>query len=134
MIALLGGEVQLMVVPPLIAMPHVKTEKLRALGYSGARRLEAMPNLPAIGEAGLPGFQQDTGWHAWFAPAKTHPKIILKIYSAIQKSLQSPNLREYFLAAGYQPAADPPAVFQKNIQTDIKRWGELVRLAKIRPE
>jgi tripartite-type tricarboxylate transporter receptor subunit TctC len=134
MIALLGGEAQVMVVPPLIAMPHVKAERLRALGYSGAKRLEAMPNLPTIGEAGLPGFQQDTGWHAWFAPAKTPDKIVEHIYSAIHKSLQLPKLRDYFLAAGYQPTADPPAVFQKNVQADISRWGELVRLAKIKPE
>ena len=134
MIALLGGETQVMVVPPLIAMPHVKAERLRALGYSGAKRLDAMPDLPTIGEAGLPGFQQDIGWHAWFAPAKTPDKIVAKIYGAIHKSLQLPKLRDYFLAAGYQPTADPPAVFQKNVQADIKRWGDLARLAKITPE
>ena len=134
MIALLGGETQVMVVPALVAMPHVKVERLRALGYSGAKRLDALPDLPTIGEAGLTGFQIDTGWHAWFAPAKTPDKIIDKIYSAIYQSLQLPKLRDYFLAAGYQPTADPPAQFQKNVQADIKRWGELVRLANIKPE
>ena len=93
-----------------------------------------MPDLPTIGEAGLPGFHMDTGWHAWFAPAKTPDRIIAKIYDAIHKSLQLPKLREYFLTAGYEPTADPPAVFQKNFQADLKRWGELVRLAKIAPE
>ena len=134
LIALLGGETQVMIVPPLIAMPHLKAERLRALGYSGAKRLDALPELPTIAEAGLPGFQQDSGWHAWFAPAKTPDRIINQIYGAIHKSLQLPKLREYLLAGGYQPTADPPAVFQKNVQTDIKRWGELVRLAKITPE
>ena len=134
MIALLGGETQVMVVPPLISMPHIKAERLRPLGYSGAKRLAAMPDLPTIAEAGLPGFHMDTGWHAWFAPAKTPDRIIAQIYGAIHKSLQLPRLREYFLAAGYEPTADPPAQFQKNFQTDLKRWGELVRLAKIAPE
>jgi tripartite-type tricarboxylate transporter receptor subunit TctC len=134
MIALLGGEVQAMVVPPIIAAPHIKAERLRPLGYSGAKRLDAMPDIPTIAEAGLPGFQQDTGWHAWFAPAKTPDKIILKIYGAIHKSLQLPRLREYLLSGGYQPVADPPAQFQKNFQADLKHWGELVRLAKITPE
>ena len=134
LIALLGGETQVMVVPPLIAMPHIKTERLRPLAYSGGKRLAALADLPTIGEAGLSGFQMDTGWHAWFAPAKTPDKIIAQIYSAIQKSLQLPKLRDYFLAAGYQPVADPPAQFQKDVQADIKRWGELVRHAKIVPE
>jgi tripartite-type tricarboxylate transporter receptor subunit TctC len=126
--------VQVMVVPPLISMPHIKAGRLRALGYSGAKRLAAMPEVPTISEAGLTGFQMDTGWHAWFAPAKTPARIIDRIYDAIHKSLQLPKLREYFLTAGYEPTADPPAQFQKNFQNDIKRWGELVRIAKIKPE
>lgn len=134
MTALIGGEVQVMVVPPLIAGPHVKAGRLRALAYSGAKRVEAMPDVPTISEAGLPGFQMDTGWHAWFAPAKTPDAIITRIYNAIHKALEVPRLREFYLAAGYQPTADPPARFQQNFQTDLKRWGELARLAKIVPE
>jgi tripartite-type tricarboxylate transporter receptor subunit TctC len=132
--ALLGAEVQVMVVPPLIAVPHIKAGRLRALGYSGAKRLEAMPDLPTIAEAGLPGFQMDTGWHAWFAPAKTPGEIITRIYTGIHKALELPRLREFYLTSGYEPTADPPAQFQHSFQADIKRWGELVRLAKIVPE
>jgi tripartite-type tricarboxylate transporter receptor subunit TctC len=112
----------------------VRAERLRALGYSGAKRLETMPELPTIGEAGLPGFHLDTGWHAWFAPAKTPDAIINRIYGAIHKAVQTPKMREVFKTAGYEPVADPPAVFQKNVVADIKRWGEIVRAAKIEPE
>jgi tripartite-type tricarboxylate transporter receptor subunit TctC len=131
MIALLGGETQMMVVPPLIAAPHVKSERLRALGYSGTKRLDAMPDIPTLSEAGLPGFQIDTGWHAWFAPAKTPDRIVNQIYGAIHKSLQLPKLRDYLLSGGYQPTADLPAKFQKDVQADIKRWGEVISRAKI---
>ncbi len=132
--ALLGGEVQVMVVPPLIGAAHIKSGRLRALGYSGAKRLESMPDVPTIGEAGLTGFQLDTGWHAWFAPAKTPAAIITQIYTGIRTALELPRLREYFLVAGYQPTADAPARFQQNFQADVKRWGAIVRLAKIQPE
>jgi tripartite-type tricarboxylate transporter receptor subunit TctC len=132
--AVLGGEVQVMVVPVLIALPHLKTGRLRPLGYSGAKRLDAIPDVPTIAEAGLPGFQMDTGWHALFGPAKLPDQVVTRFYEATVKALQSPKLRDYYLAAGYQPTADPPARFQKNFQADLKRWGELVRLAKIVPE
>jgi tripartite-type tricarboxylate transporter receptor subunit TctC len=131
--ALLGGEVQVMVVPPVIAVPHIKSGRLRPLGYSGAKRLPAIADVPTIGEAGLPGFQMDTGWHAWFAPAKTPAHVVTLIYSALQKALQVPAVREFLLAGGYEPTADPPAEFQKNFQNDLKRWGELVRAARIEP-
>ncbi len=131
--ALLGGEVQVMVVPPVIAVPHLKSGRLRPLGYSGAKRLPVIADVPTIGEAVLPGFQMDTGWHAWFAPAKTPAHIVTLVYGAIQKSLQVPALREFLLAGGYEPTADPPAEFQKNFQNDLKRWGDLARSAGIAP-
>ena len=134
LIAVLGGEAQVNVVPPLTATQHVRAERLRALGYSGAKRLETLPELPTIGETGLPGFQIDTGWHAWFAPAKTPDAIVTRVYNAILKAVQTPRMRDVFIAAGYQPVADPPAVFQKNVPADIKRWGDIVRAAGITPE
>lgn len=134
MIALAGGEVQMSVVPPIIGIPHFKAERLRPLAYSGAKRLGTLPDLPTISEAGLAGFSIDTGWHAWFAPAKTPDAIVQRIYGAIQKAMQQPKLRDYLLTGGYFPVADPPAVFQKNFPEDIKRWGEIARIAKITPE
>lgn len=131
--AVLAGETQVMVVPPLIAIAHIKSGRLRPLGYSGAKRLPAIADVPTIAEAGLPGFAMDSGWHAWFAPAKTPARIVNVIYGAIRKSLQQPALREFLLAGGYEPTADPPSLFQKNFQADLKRWGELVRKANVTP-
>jgi tripartite-type tricarboxylate transporter receptor subunit TctC len=131
--AVVGGEVQVMVVPPVTALPHIKAGRLRPLGYSGAKRLPAIGDVPTIAEAGLPGFQMDTGWHAWFAPARTPAHIITAVHGAIQKALQVPAARDFLLGGGYEPVADPPAEFQKNFQSDLKRWGDLARAAKIEP-
>ena len=132
--ALLAGEVQATVVPVLIALPHIKSGRLRPLGYSGAKRLPAISDVPTIAEAGLPGFAQDSGWHAWFGPAKMPPRIVNQVHAAIEKALKVPALRDFLLAGGYEPVADPPSVFQKNFPDDLKRWGELARLAKVEPE
>jgi tripartite-type tricarboxylate transporter receptor subunit TctC len=132
--ALIAGEVQAMVVPALIAIPHLKSARLRPLGYSGAKRLAAIPDVPTIAEAGLTGFSQDTGWHAWFGPAKMPPRIVNRVHAAVEKAVNTPSVRDFLLAGGYEPVADPPAVFQKNFPADLKRWGELARLAKVEPE
>ena len=134
LIAVLGGEAQVMVVPPVIATPHVQAGRLRALGYSGKKRVAALPDVPTIAEAGLAGFHQDTGWHAWFAPANAPAPVVDRIYGAIQKSLQLPKLRGFFQESGYEPTGDAPAVFQKSFREDVRRWGELVKAAKIKPE
>jgi len=132
--ALLAGEVQATVVPPLIAIPHIKSGRLRPLGYSGANRLPAIADVPTIAEAGLPGFAMDSGWHAWFGPAKLPATIVTKVHAAIAKAVQVPSTRDFLLSGGYEPTADPPAVFQKNFQNDLERWAELARVAKVEPE
>jgi tripartite-type tricarboxylate transporter receptor subunit TctC len=134
MTALMGAEVQVAVVPAVVGMPHFKSERLRALAYSGAKRLATLPELPTISESGLSGFHLDTGWHAWFAPAKTPDPIVQRVYGAIKKSLEVPKVRDYLIAGGYDLVADPPAVFQKAVPQDIKRWGEIVKVAGIVPE
>ncbi|MCC7485740.1 MAG: tripartite tricarboxylate transporter substrate binding protein [Burkholderiales bacterium] len=132
--ALIGGEVQAMVVPVVIAMPHLKAGRVRPLGYSGAKRLPALPDVPTIGESALPGFAMDTGWHAWFGPAKLPPHVVKRVYAAVAEAVKAPALRDLLAAGGYQPVADPPAVFQKNFLDDLKHWGELARLAGIEPQ
>jgi tripartite-type tricarboxylate transporter receptor subunit TctC len=132
--AAVAGEVQAMVVPVVIALPHIKSGRLRPLGYSGAKRLPAIADVPTIAEGGLTGFSQDSGWHGWFGPAKMPPKIVNHVHAAIEKAVKVPSVRDFLLAGGYEPTADPPAVFQKNFPKDLQRWGELARLAKVEPE
>ena len=131
--ALLGGEVQVAFLSPSSAVQHIKSGRLRAIGYSGTERFEALPDVPTIAEAGLAGFQMDTGWHAWFAPSKVPDEAVNKVYTAIRDALQLPKVREYFRSTGSEPLGEPPAQVYKRFQTDIKRWGEAARLAKVSP-
>jgi tripartite-type tricarboxylate transporter receptor subunit TctC len=132
--AVLGGEINLQFSSAIVALPYVKSGRLRALGFTGATRFASLPDVPTINEGGLPGFFYDTGWHAWFAPAKTPAAIVKRVHAEIRKAVQEPKLKDYFIAGGYDPRADAPAEFQKTFRADIKRYAEIVAVAKIKPQ
>ena len=132
--ALLGGEVQVGFIPPIVATQHIKAGKVRALGFTGTARLPALPEVPTIAEAGVPGFRFVGNWDGWFAPAGTPPAIIDRIYRSIREVLQVPRIRDAIIAAGYDPLADTPADFGKFVRAEIRKYAEIVRAAKIQPE
>jgi tripartite-type tricarboxylate transporter receptor subunit TctC len=129
--AVLGGEVQLTFTAAAVGTPHIKSGKLRALGFSGASRLSSMPDVPTIAESGVPDFLYDSGWHGLFAPAKTPSSIVNRLYTEIAKAVQEPKLRDFLIAGGYEPKADPPSDFAKLFKADIKKYGDIVKAAHI---
>ena len=132
--AVLGGEVQLTFTAAAVGAPHFKSGKLKALGFSGASRLAALPDVPTIAEAGLSDFHYDSGWHGLFAPAKTPAPVVDRLYSEAAKAVQEPKLKELLLAGGYEPRADPPAQFAKVFRADIRKYGDIVKAARIEPQ
>ena len=104
--AVLGGEVHLNFPGASVAVPHVKSGKLRGLGFTGDKRISSLPDVPTIAESGLPGFNFDTGWHAMFAPPKTPAAIINRYHAEVRKAFEgNAQLRENFTSTGYEPAA-----------------------------
>ena len=131
--AVVGGEVQLHFPAPAVGIPHVKAGRLRGLAFTGAKRLAALPDVPTVAEAALPGFLADAGWHGVFAPAKTPSAILKKVQEAIRSALQVPHVRDHFLNGGYEPQGHTPAEWAKLFQADLKRYAEITRIAKIEP-
>ena len=132
--AALGGEVQIHYPAPAVGIPHVKAGRLRGLGFTGAKRLALLPDVPTISEAAIPGFLADAGWHGVFAPAKTPPAIVKKVQEAIRKALQVPQVRDHFVNNGYEPQGHAPAEWGKLFRADLKRYAEIARIAKIEPQ
>jgi len=132
--AAISGEVQIHYPAPAVGIPHVKAGRLKALGFTGGKRLAALPDVPTIAEAALPGFLADAGWHAVFAPAGTPPAIVKKMQEAIRKSLALPQVREFFVSGGYEPQGHTPEEWKKLFFADLKRYAEITKIAKIEPQ
>src|SRR5690606_16689909 len=129
----LGDETELHYPAPAVGVPHVKSGKVRALGFTGAKRLASLPDVPTLGEA-VPGYQADAGWHAVFAPAQTPLPRATRFQQAVQKALQLPQVRDHFVANGYDPQGRSPAEWAKLFRADLERYAEICRIAGIEPQ
>jgi tripartite-type tricarboxylate transporter receptor subunit TctC len=131
--AVISGEVQVHYPAGSVGVPHHKAGRLRAIAFTGAKRLSSLPDIPTIGET-VPGYVADAGWHGMFAPAKTPAPIVKRIQEAVHKALQQPAVHKHFVDNGYEPQGDPPAEWAKQFRADVKRFAEIARLAKIEPQ
>ena len=125
-----GGSVE-MVPGNLAAMlPFIKAGKVRALGVTGAERSPAAPDIPTVGESGLPGFV-NVGWFGLLAPAGTAKDIIDKVQRDSAAILATDDTRQRLLAVGMTPVANNPAQFADAIRAESATWAKVVRERKI---
>jgi tripartite-type tricarboxylate transporter receptor subunit TctC len=131
--ALVAGEVQAMLVSPAPIMPHAKGGKVRLLAYSGEKRNVALPDVPLMKEAGV-NWTYDGGWFGMFAPARTPPEILNRIADEVRAAMQKPAVLERFAKLGVEPAAGTPEEFRKFFLAELKAYGEMARVAGVKPE
>ena len=128
--AVYGGETDLTMTPYTTGVPAAKGGKARALGVSLARRLDSLPEVPAIGEV-VPGYVGDA-WHGLFAPAGTPQPIIDKLAADFAKVLAMPEVRKRLTDIGLEPVGTTPAQFAAIVKNDHAKWGEVIRNANIK--
>jgi tripartite-type tricarboxylate transporter receptor subunit TctC len=133
LIDLLAGQVQLTFANILSVKPYVQSGRLRALGVSSAKRSLALPELPTVAEAGVPGYEV-VSWYGWLAPAATPPTIVQRLNSEIRKIVQAPDVKERFAANGAEPLGGAPDELGERISREIARWRQVVREARVRVE
>lgn len=121
---LLGGQIQLMFDSSVV--PHVKAGKLRALGVTSAKRSSALPEVPTIAEAGLPGYEA-TAWFGILAPAGTPEPVIKKLNTEISAVLRDPSIVKWMEAQGFDAAGGSPAEFAAHIQKETTKWARVVK-------
>jgi tripartite-type tricarboxylate transporter receptor subunit TctC len=130
---LIGGQVQLMYDTVASCLPHIKSGKLRPLAVATAKRSAALPEVPTIGEAALPGFEVTT-WFGALAPAKTPQEIVVKLNAEIVKILAMPDVRKRLLDAGAEPVGNTPEQMAAQIKRETEEFGKIVKQAKITAE
>jgi tripartite-type tricarboxylate transporter receptor subunit TctC len=131
LIDVVAGQVTLMMSNLLSALPHVRNNRLRALGVTGPRRASVAPEVPTIAEAGVPGYEV-LQWYAVFAPAGTPREIIARLHGAVAQSVQEPKIRDRIVADGGEPVAGTPEELGAVLLADYKKWGDVIRKAGIR--
>lgn len=123
---LIGGQVELMMEGLNSITPHAKAGRVRALAVTGAQRSHALPDVPTIAEAGVPGYEAST-WNGIVAPLGVPSPIVKRLNAEINKALASQMVRERFAAIGAEPAPGTPDQFRKLIAAEFVKWGEVVR-------
>jgi len=126
--ALISGEVVVGFADMLISAPHVKSGRLRGLAVTGAKRSVALPDLPTVAEAGLPGYAV-TVWFGMLAPAKTPADIINRVQTEIARGLKTPAVRERLTAMGAEPSGNTPDEFAGFLRSEIAKWRKVVKSA-----
>jgi tripartite-type tricarboxylate transporter receptor subunit TctC len=131
--ALMSGEVQITFATISTALPHVKSGRLRALAVSTARRSPAAPEVPAIAEAGVKGYDY-ASWIGLLAPAKTPQPIIARLNAEAVKALQTPEIKAILAVEGSEPVGNSPGQFAAILKTEVARWAQVVKAAGIKAD
>jgi len=128
--AVYSGETDLTMTPATTGVPAAKSGKARAYGVTLAKRLDSLPDVPAIGES-VPGYVGDA-WHGLFAPAGTPQAIVDKVAADVATVLAMPEVKKRLMDIGLEPVGDTPAQFAAIVKNDHAKWGKVIRDANIK--
>jgi tripartite-type tricarboxylate transporter receptor subunit TctC len=129
----IAGQVQFNLGSLVQMMPHVRSGKLKALGVSSAKRNAAMPDVPTIAEAGVPGFEV-SNWWGILAPVGTPQPVLDRLYKEINVILDSPETRKRFELEGAEVIRMKSAEITSFVAKETEQWTRVVKEAGIKPE
>lgn len=131
LIDLQAGQIQMMFENLPGAIQHIREGRLRALAVTSPRRAEAMPELPTVEEAGVPGYSV-VSWFALFAPAATPAPLLARLNEGFRRIMAIPNVRSRMAGLGAEPADGPPEELARLVAQETVRWAQVIRDAQIR--
>lgn len=133
-IAMLGGQVEMMISTIPTVLPHVNSGKLRALAVTtDGKRSPSMPDVPSMSEAGVSGMTI-YNWYGMAGPAGMPMEVVNKLHAEVVKALAVPSVKDRFVAEDSELVGSSPEDFSKHIRNEIRRWAEAIKSAGITPE
>lgn len=128
---LLGGQVQLAFVDLPSAGQHARAGRVKILAIGNPRRTQTAPEIPTIGESGVPGYETG-GWFGVMAPAGVSDAIVTRLHSVLADIMKQPTVRERILAIGIEPMSTTPQEFASFIRAEIPKWARVIEASKAR--
>lgn len=130
---LMGGRVQVIISTLASALPQLKAGKMKPLAVTTAGRSSFLPELPTMSEAGVKGYEFST-WYGLLVPGATPKTVVERLNAATVKMLQSPAVKDQFVAQGLEATTGTPAEFGAYLKSEVAKWGKVVKAASIKVE
>jgi tripartite-type tricarboxylate transporter receptor subunit TctC len=130
---LMSGQIQVTFGDVLVLLPQIEAGKIRALAVTSKARLPILPDVPTLNEAGLKGFEA-LSWQGFFAPAGTPPELVEKLSAAVNRAMQSPDIKDYFAARGFIVEGTTPEAFKTIIASEVKKWTPIVKSSGVQAD
>ena len=130
---LIAGHVRLAFDTVPVALPHVKSGKLKALALAGAKRSSLVPDVPTVAESGLAGYEASS-WGGVMAPAGTPKDVIARLNTEVNRVLAMADVRDRLTAQGIEPVGTTPEQFASFLEAEIAKWKRVVKEAGIKLE
>ncbi len=129
----IAGHVDALFIDVPVALAHIKSGKLKALGIAAPKRHPMLPDTRTLQEMGLAGVDSDN-WYAIFAPKATPPAEIERIGQAVRRTLENEAVKQRLLASGVEPAPTTPAQLAALLRSDSEKWARIIKLKNIKGE
>jgi tripartite-type tricarboxylate transporter receptor subunit TctC len=132
-IDLLAGNIDVIFSAVAPAIGQIQSGHLRALAVTSSQRLQVLPNVPTVAEAGVPGYES-VAWYGLFAPPNTPADIVKKLNTETAAALHDKNVSQQLIAAGLVPSFSSPEAFATYVASETDKWGKLVQANGIKAE
>ena len=129
--AVVSGQVQLLMTAPGAAIPFIKAGRLRPLAVGSAKRVKALPEVPTMAEAALPGYEVD-GFYGVLAPGKTPRPVVDRLYAEFDRILKLPDVIQQLEAQGFDPVSYTPEKFTEHVKKEMQKWPPVFKAAGIK--